>query len=310
VGEIEEDQQMAAALIGVIGVILGALITALLNFRAEANKRRGEARVAASLIAREIDVAGIRMGAYVTAKKWGTDKISTEQWRKNGSALAAELPGATLERVLNAYALIESWESKRTRCAGQPVAERDIEKLDQDQKSLSTFSADLKGAIPRPALARASGLVWALGLFSLLVVGVVFAIALFVPRAEMTDSSIAAALESKLHNETFVSCSHSADRWHCDVGYPQKGCRVAESLRNPTALLVVQRESVQKNKHCGGGPQSRSATVTYKVAEGPNGPVATLDPDEIAREKFRQAFLNVSDPSYFDRAVDEVLGDD
>jgi hypothetical protein len=50
--------------------------------------------------------------------------------------------------------------------------------------------------------------------------------------------------------------------------------------------------------------------VTYKVAEGPNGPVATLDPDEIAREKFRQAFLNVSDPSYFDRAVDEVLGDD
>lgn len=302
---------MAAALIGVIGVILGALVTALLSFRAEANRRRGEARVAARLIAGEIDAASIRIGAYATAKRWGADEISTKQWQENGPALAAELPGATLERVLNAYALIESWESKREQCAGGAVVEKDIAKLSQDQRSLSTFSASLKDAISRPVLARAPGLVWGLGLFALLAVGVVLATALLVPRAEMTDSSIAAALGSKFQDETFVSCSHSADRWHCDVGYPRESCQVAGSLRSPATLLVAQRKSGQQSKPCGGGAPPPLATGSYEVADGPRGPVATLDPDEIAREKFRQAFrLEVSDPSYLDRAVDEVLGND
>jgi hypothetical protein len=302
---------MAAALIGVIGVILGALVTALLSFRAEANRRRGEARVAARLIAGEINAASIRAGAYASAKRWGADEISTKQWRENGPALAAELSGATLERVLNAYDLIESWESKRGRCVGQPVDEKDIPALEKDEKALAALSASLKDAISRPFLARAPGLVWGLGCLALLAVGVVIATALLVPRAEMTDSSIAAALGSEFQGEAFVSCSHSADRWHCDVGYPREGCQAADSLRSPATLLVAQRKSGQQSKSCGGGTQPPLATGSYEVADGPEGPVATLDPDEIAREKFRQAFLlEVSDPSYLDRAVDEVLGDD
>lgn len=299
---------MAAALIGVFGAILGALVTALLNRQLEANSRRREARAVAQLISGEIKTAAIRLGSYAKARKYGTDPISFDMWQAKGATLTAELQGTALS---NAFALIESWERTRARHAGEPVSEEDAAALEEDRKTLDSFAKSLEDAVPRPFLERAPGLVWGLGIFAglaVLAACVVLAIACLAPRAEMTDHSIATALANEIQGETYVSCSHGADRWHCEVGYPRPSCKVAASSRTTATLFVASPEPSHKPKPCDAG---QAASANYDIGESPEGPLATLDPEKIARDEFRRAIrLQVADPSYLDQAVDDVLGDD
>jgi hypothetical protein len=309
---------MAAAFIGVIGVLLGSVITALFNLRVEANRQRG----AASLIAREVEVAAISLGSYAEAKKWGSDGIATDQWRINGPLLAAELQGDVLNRLSTTYALIDSWENKRASCAGQPVDEADVARLEADQKRLESSAAEVRNSVPRTFLARIPKKLWIPGAIAVLALGCGLLVALIAPRTEMTDRSVAAALASELDGETYVSCSHSVDRWHCQVGYPRVSCKASASPRPSATLPVSLSESVQSGKPCEARARLSSNPVDYEVAEGPEAPVATRDPEPekpvqapdpnaIKREKLREALpLDMPDPSYVDRAVDDLLGDD
>jgi hypothetical protein len=98
---------MTAALIGLIGVVAGALLAGLANYEVERRKRLDAARAAGLLIADELQVA-VRRLKSATADEWWAGELPTEAWKTNLKDLVHVLPDSVREDLRDAYNIIEA----------------------------------------------------------------------------------------------------------------------------------------------------------------------------------------------------------
>ena len=309
---------MTAAVIGFIGVIAGALVTGWLNHRAEKDRRRAEARVAAQLIAAELENAVIELESSIEENKWWTGELLTKKWEDHASALAMEAERGLLESLADAYAQLEDWDRERKR-AKSPKPSLELSKeLETNQAQFKSLAEQLKEVV-EPTSGRGSDLiavaVKSFAILATLIVVGALAYAAFVPRAETTDSSIATALERELPGEEIVYCSHDADRWHCNVAYPTTPRSTCRRVAEPNFRHV----SLQTGPASGNGPCGKSSTAwlptAYKVTVGDEGPVASPRAGQTARRKrteriwTRTSKLSLEKTSFVNRAVSWFEGE-
>jgi hypothetical protein len=83
-----------AALIGFLGVIVGALVTGAVGYRIERRRLLDVARVAARLIGVELDAAIRKLSAADSAQALQTPVIATQEWEQRGPDLIAFLDRA------------------------------------------------------------------------------------------------------------------------------------------------------------------------------------------------------------------------
>lgn len=283
---------MTAAIIGFIGVIAGSLITAWFDRRAERSRRRAEARVASQLIASEIANAVIEIESALEGETWWSGELPTKQWKDNAAALAAVANPELIAVLADVYLQIEAWERTRVE-EGPELSPASRTELEGHQKELEFFAEKTRNAVGweptnpivkriLPVAKRAAGIVVALAV----VLGAVALVyAAFVPREEVTDSSIAAALERELPGDgEIASCSHRADRWLCNVSYPNRtsACQANRSNLRPVALPVEW--STAGDRPC---PRAKTANppTSFQVAIGDERPVATPRPNRIPQNK-------------------------
>jgi|ERR1043165_3844653 hypothetical protein len=103
---------VAPALVGLLGVIVGAGITTGANYwlatrkeKADAERERlaraNELRIAARLVEHEFAVARAGMAWFVEKRSWPPEKlhVASEAWQKYRDILARELPREDWDRV-------------------------------------------------------------------------------------------------------------------------------------------------------------------------------------------------------------------
>lgn len=101
---------MTAALIGLIGVIAGALLGGLVNAWVERRRQRTAAWVAARLIAAELDVVERRVSSAIQNKNWWPGELPTNAWKAQLANLASG--PASLTKLVAAYEKIELLERR------------------------------------------------------------------------------------------------------------------------------------------------------------------------------------------------------
>src|SRR5437660_11484501 len=99
---------MNAAAVGLIGVIGGALLTGVVNLVLERRTRRSRAKVAAGLIAVELDVALAKMDAALAEDEWWLGDLRVDEWRTHQSDLASDASYEHMEELGRAHARRET----------------------------------------------------------------------------------------------------------------------------------------------------------------------------------------------------------
>jgi hypothetical protein len=299
-------RRVGTAVIGVIGVVVGALVAGLLSARAEREKARGRSRVAGSLIASELETSRVRLKGAHEDGRWWSAELSTRSWQEQGGALAEEAGGDLIDALVAAYDVLESWDDDRRRCA-------DITPLLDDLKTqvdgLPNLIRRTKEVGRPPIGARLKPPLRLLGFVALAVSLVALAIAAFAPRPELTDASIAGALQDQLVRGALVDCSKAEDRWHCDVSYPRAvgRCNRQAMYRSPTAAELVALESTHE---CPVGRAGKE--LSYDVGTGADGPVATASQGQRERQRQAARYLSLSPPetNLFTRFIKRISGDE
>jgi hypothetical protein len=213
---------MGAAAIGFVGVVVGALLSALLSELVEKRKQRNYARAAAEAMTRELGVAIAKLSSPKESKAsgWWVGTPVTSVWRDQAQVLAALAPSAVFDDVAHGYAAIESWigerEQARTAEAAQPsegqLAElaESIKVIEKAKAKLETF-ADQSPGHQRRTRIRSAIVVAILG--SIIALGFM----LFLPRSDVTASTVAAAVENLEGSNALAECHSVAADWSCTV---------------------------------------------------------------------------------------------
>ena len=102
---------MGSAVIGVLGVIIGALLTTALAVQLEARARRRAALGASRLLAAEL--RNVRAMVANTAKhgQWWTSPLPTSAWEAHQINVAAELESSTVDGLSKCYATLGTLNS-------------------------------------------------------------------------------------------------------------------------------------------------------------------------------------------------------
>jgi hypothetical protein len=122
---------MTVALIGLVGVVIGALLSGVISDLLDRRKQRTAALSAARAIVTELRVARAKLGSVtmpVRTPSWWVGTPVLTAWQGQLSLLAARAPAWVVDATANAYAKIESWvgEREEARIAGakQPTEEQ------------------------------------------------------------------------------------------------------------------------------------------------------------------------------------------
>jgi hypothetical protein len=293
---------MTAAVIGVIGVVAGALLGGLLNYQAERSRRRALACVAGNLIAAELNLAAKRVEGVIQGEGWAPVDFPTQVWKENAGALAMEVTPALIDELASAYALLELWDCEKNE--GNDLSAEKIDEITGEPKLFKSLATRVQAA-SRGSGARFGRPIRVLvGAVALVAVTVAFLAVLFVPRTETTDATIANALQEQLSGATTVDCSKAEGRWHCDVSYsrqPTGNCPSAATSLGGLGQAEVKLVSSQSGCSL---PGVATEPSSYDVAEGSDGPVATPSPGQIERSIHRAAIqLDPPEKSFAERAI-------
>jgi hypothetical protein len=289
---------VSVALVGLVGVIAGALLGGLMSFRLERSKQLMAARVARSLIVAELEGATIRMTSAVTTGKWFSLKLPTETWREMAGALSPAIDDDLGQRLSDAYGQIEVWNAEKTFgvIAGQ---QRDELKADRD--SLQKYSKQLREATLKPRGLQLQKPARIGVLVAAVAVATALSMTALAPRPNLTDETVAAALQAKLGEKAMVACVERDGGWSCEasaVREPQRTCPSHVAARSRGAARS-ELASFVKVSRCSKVP------VEYVVAEGAEDLVATQSPSEVERAIRRQRWqVDEPEKSWAARVVD------
>ena len=238
---------MSSALIGLLGVILGAGLTTYLTTLNERHIRARAALGAGRLLASELRNVQSRLGVAVDTEKWFTIPLPTATWTALQVSVSAELPFELVDDLSKTAETVLILN----RAAGLDVPERglsggglpprsltddEVAFLEEQRERVGWLIQELEAELskldvkPRPSshdpkampLWRRTGLtlashrnraiayVAALGLIAA-------ATYAFIPRPNPTSESVAQALVEQLGPEFVVDCDSAGGDWVCHV---------------------------------------------------------------------------------------------
>jgi hypothetical protein len=107
---------MTAAIFGLIGVIVGGLVTGGVQIWVEHLRKRGELRIAKRLVDSELHSVALDLGRLatdgITPAEWRKEQLlPSSAWREH-RAILAELPDADWEQLYVVYDGIEAMRPK------------------------------------------------------------------------------------------------------------------------------------------------------------------------------------------------------
>jgi hypothetical protein len=292
---------MVAAVIGLLGVLAGAVLAGVVSFRVERRKQVLAAFRAGRLIAAELSTNRRLLQNAPKQKQWWTAELSNSAWTGHRSELATDVGEELLEKVTLAYGLIDTLTHMR-EAAQAPGAEvsgrsssaddavpterqltvikRGADQLEETRTNLDDWlheierEQQLQQRWRRRMLRVASG-VLAAAVAALLILLVFYA---QVPRVELTTSSVATVLQEKLGDRTAVECDTSGDDWTCTV-YQLAQSR--DSCPATRATSASQSVSMLAAAEPAGQPTDCAIPVTsrtrFSVAEENDNLVAVPD---------------------------------
>lgn len=206
------DQSVTEALIGLIGVVAGALLGGLVRVLVDRQRQQLRARVAARLIAAELGVVVRKLQSAVKTGGWWAGELPTQAWRGHLGDLAVVVSNADLNSVQAAYESIDTWNADKV-AANKPNSDE----LSRYQASFGTVRDRL---IHLSSPAR-SGLMVVVARWAMLVVAFLAAIgllnAILAPRAYLDSAAVAAAVQSQFGNRVFVDCTPAGAEWSCSA---------------------------------------------------------------------------------------------
>lgn len=307
---------MVAALIGLIGIAVGAVLGGVVNLSVEASKRRKLAYAAGQLIAAELDVVMRRMASSKSSSgaQWWSGELPSEAWKAHMSELAtcapvrraaegeedaaADLP-AKLSKI---YALIGRWDVVRTSTGTTsmiegraalppPPVEAD---LDSDIERIRSVRSELLSYVNGLAGPRRVAIQRQITIATVIVILSSFVGLMLVPRFDVNATTVASALETRLGSSELVDCESSGDHWACTdyhLSEPRSACLtapVASSNQSSSGILSVGL--IRQAAPCG---QSGMPTL-YEVVQ--NGSELICSPAQREQNVIRAAINPVPVP--------------
>lgn len=267
---------MIAAVVGLIGVALGALLGGVVNVWVEARRRRKLAYAAGLVIAAELDVIRVRMesGKSKGGAEWWSGDLPLQAWQAHMSELAAcGVPASEgdedaepdlLTSLSKTYASIDRWNVNRTSQPAPIVADldRDIELFGRVRSRLLAYVNRLSGPLRVATQRRVT--VGAIVVALLLVIWL-----LLIPRPDVTATTVASALQTRLGSSQLVACENSNDHWFC-IDYhltePRSAClATAAGLLSEPAASHVSISLTSQVAPCG---ESAPPTPYVAVQDG------------------------------------------
>jgi hypothetical protein len=242
------EKPMTAAIIGLVGVLIGAVLGGITSDLLERRKQRASALAAARAIATELRVAYAKLESAtlpVQSPGWWVGTPVTTAWQSQLSLIAAKAPGEVIDEAAKAYAQIDSWiaerESAREAGIGQPSAEQHAElkrllgKLQTAITLLDRFVREPPGKKRREGVRIAIAATTTLAALAVLTM-------LFLPRADVTAGTVAASVERLEGPNSFAECDRVGSHWNCEVtplAAPRRSCGASAATSDVAAVRAV-----------------------------------------------------------------------
>lgn len=271
---------MSAALIGVFGVVAGALIGSAISIFVQRRQQVLTAARSGRLVAVELDRVVSLMEPTITEGLWWTRPLPSGVWQSHQIEVAAGIDDNLLKVLEEAYDIITSLNTQWPPSASR--AKPDDKQKQQLIKSQNYFRATrnrLSKRLITPTRYGRNAIRSFIVIIGVLVLAliVLLAIASFVPRVETSPSAVASALQSKLGPDEYVGCASRPGGWRCDVHY----------LSAPlSSCLAYGSSSLALNRSLSGGSHlvaldstscHETALAKLAVTEEPAGFIATYD---------------------------------
>lgn len=251
---------MFAAIVGLIGVVVGGLITGLQNALLDRSRTKQASSVAERRIRFVVDAANRNFKTALAQKRWWPQPLPLGDWKDQLQGLDPDFPGEEFEKLENAFnviSILDRMATARQKLRETALSEaKDIPAIEEADASLaldstSTNALQKRKETVQTALDVLNGRAnlrvrrrrrwkWATaaGVTVLILAGIGLGVDARVEHttaptsvtAEMLDTSISRTL-----GVDFVSCDHvgnSQVNWHCtiaDVG-SGPGCRALQPI--------------------------------------------------------------------------------
>ncbi len=193
---------MAVALVGLIGVVAGAFVGGWMDSRLDERRRTEDAVEARNLIAAELEDAAIRLESAAAANQW-IPALSVRSWGDGRKRLVAAVDHHTRDELTSSYGAIEAWNGESSDREGKALTDDERSAFGGASKAFMSLAAKLKK--PSPEMKRRRRL-RAVGAVAGATVVVALGISVLVPRPDLTDQTVASALQSKLGAGALAAC--------------------------------------------------------------------------------------------------------
>lgn len=295
---------MTVALIGLIGIAVGAVLGGLIQLWVEARKRHRAAHTAGLLIGAELDVITGRLeSAKPNGGRWWSGNLPSEAWKAHRSELAADVDPQLLAKLSKIYTNVDRWDVNRE----QPDKPPAVDELDKDIawfKSVRNELGNYASRLYSPVLVATRRSVSLLAVTAALLVGAWFT---FTPRPNVTATTVASALQAHLGSSELVGCEPASNRWAC-TDYHLSESRNA-CLASATALssdLPVSLDSINFKNNATSCGESMPPTLYAVELVGAN---QIYSPAQIEQAGNRPTVYvePIAKKSIFDRFIDYFI---
>jgi hypothetical protein len=265
---------MNAALIGLLGLVVGALLTGVTTLWVEGNKRRKSAAVAAYLIAGELGRAQGRVDSALKAdpKQWWLGDLPTSAWQERLMELGFKASPDLLQNLSDAYVIIDRLNVDRG--LGEMPETTATELQNTDLPAIKIVKDKLDGIAGSLAVKREWRLTrrWGFGIAAAIIV-VVALIALIVPRPDVNSNTMAAVVETWSGSHSLASCNPQGVDWSCNVtrlSGPRSACELSASTSSTsTSADRLIATSAISSDSASSGSQMFSGTACTETAVNP-----------------------------------------
>jgi hypothetical protein len=238
---------MSQALIGLIGVIAGALLGGLVSLWVDRSKRRRAAVAAGLLVANELgDARGKveiarteseRLAKERKAPTWWLGELPTRIWMLRATDLAlGNLNQSILTKIGLQYTNIVSLNAQRS--LQLTPDEKTLKEFADEVTAIDTVKTLLLGDIDR--IGKPSPFAKFVCTALAVVAVIVLALVVLVPHVDVNSMTVASALEAPLGDSVFVRCNPDGDNWSC-MAYPlpeaRSSCGLTSLSGSPSVVL-------------------------------------------------------------------------
>jgi hypothetical protein len=243
---------MTVAMLGLVGVVIGALLGGIASAAVERNKQRAAAAGLAAMMSQELQENAERIEDTLRSHTWWKDELRNDAWtgdRRDLFAVLGRRPEEFGSHLRDAYVLVDESNSLwKMKGANPPDAD--------DELKLAPMAAALRNAVVklheslREDTRRERRSRIRFGLVATASILLAFAVILAIPFEHRTEATVAAAVESVFPN-TAADCDREADDWRCTVYSLAAGnstCYLGD--QNPAVALAAPPAPGEDRSSC------------------------------------------------------------